>query len=38
MAVSPYAVAPEGKKGNWIQTISGKGWNTIVRLYGSLES
>jgi len=25
---------PEGKEGNWIQTVPGKGWNTIFRLYG----
>ena len=24
--------------GNWIQTMPGKGWNTIVRLYNPLES
>jgi len=26
--------APAGKQGNWIQTVPGKGWNTILRLYG----
>lgn len=30
-------VAPEGKESNWVQTIPGKGWNTIFRLYGPLE-
>ena len=30
-------VAPEGKQSNWVQTIPGKGWNTIMRLYGPLE-
>jgi hypothetical protein len=25
------------KRGNWIQTIPGKGWFTILRLYGPLE-
>jgi len=29
--------APEGQENNWIQTVSGKGWNTIFRLYGPLE-
>lgn len=29
--------APEGFENNWIQTIAGKGWNTIFRLYGPLE-
>jgi hypothetical protein len=24
-------------KANWIQTLPGKGWNTILRLYGPLE-
>ncbi len=30
--------APEGQENNWIQTVPGKGWNTILRLYGPLES
>ena len=29
--------SPAGKGKNWIQTIPGKGWNTILRLYGPLE-
>jgi hypothetical protein len=29
--------APEGFENNWIQTVPGKGWNTIFRLYGPLE-
>ncbi|MBY3027087.1 DUF1254 domain-containing protein [Rhizobium leguminosarum] len=29
--------APEGKKDNWIQTVPGKGWFAIFRLYGPLE-
>ena len=28
---------PEGLENNWIQTIPGKTWNTIFRLYGPLE-
>jgi hypothetical protein len=28
---------PEGKESNWVQTIPGKGWFTILRLYGPLE-
>ncbi|MEX0284834.1 MAG: DUF1254 domain-containing protein [Paracoccaceae bacterium] len=28
---------PEGKEGNWIQTIPGKSWTTVLRLYGPLE-
>jgi len=26
--------APEGKESNWIQTVPGKGWNMLFRLYG----
>lgn len=29
--------APAGKESNWIQTVPGKGWFTILRLYGALE-
>jgi hypothetical protein len=29
--------APPGKEKNWIQTIPGKSWNTLLRLYGPLE-
>lgn len=29
--------SPPGKKKNWVQTAPGKGWNTILRLYGPLE-
>ena len=29
--------APAGKEKNWMQTVPGKGWNTILRLYGPLE-
>ena len=28
---------PEGKEGNWIQTMPGKPWTTVLRLYGPLE-
>ena len=28
---------PEGKESNWLQTVPGKGWNVIFRLYGPLE-
>ncbi|MGL3211848.1 DUF1254 domain-containing protein [Bradyrhizobium sp. BR 1433] len=30
--------APAGKENNWIQTVPGKGWNTLLRLYGPLEA
>lgn len=30
--------APQGKEGNWVQTVPGKGWFTLLRLYGPLES
>lgn len=29
--------APEGTETNWIQTVPGKGWFTILRLYGPLK-
>jgi len=29
--------APAGKENNWVQTIPGKAWFTILRLYGPLE-
>ena len=28
---------PKGKEGNWVQTMPGKSWSTLVRLYGPLE-
>jgi hypothetical protein len=30
--------APAGFENNWVQTIPGKGWFIILRLYGPLES
>ncbi len=30
--------APAGQEGNWVQTIPGKGWNVILRLYGPTEA
>lgn len=29
--------APTGKGPNWIQTVPGSAWNTILRIYGPLE-
>jgi hypothetical protein len=29
--------APAGYEDNWVQTIPGKGWFMILRLYGPLE-
>ena len=29
--------APDGHESNWIQTVPGKGWFTLLRLYGPLE-
>jgi hypothetical protein len=29
---------PEGKEGNWLQTVPGKSWFTILRMYGPLEA
>jgi hypothetical protein len=28
---------PAGQESNWVQTMPGKGWNTLLRLYGPLE-
>ena len=29
--------APKGKESNWVQTIPGKSFNAIIRLYGPLQ-
>jgi hypothetical protein len=29
--------APVGQESNWVQTMPGKGWNTLLRLYGPLQ-
>ncbi|HEV7335970.1 MAG TPA: DUF1254 domain-containing protein [Bosea sp. (in: a-proteobacteria)] len=29
--------APAGQESNWVQTISGKGWNSLLRLYAPLQ-
>jgi hypothetical protein len=29
--------APDGKEGNWVQTMPGKSWSALLRLYGPLE-
>jgi hypothetical protein len=29
--------APAGKDGNWVQTVPGKSWFTILRMYGPLK-
>jgi len=29
--------APAGHEANWVQTVPGKGWNTLFRLYGPLQ-
>lgn len=29
--------APIGLDGNWVQTVPGKGWSVLLRLYGALE-
>jgi len=33
--VGPAAL--QGLENNWVQTVPGKGWNFILRLYGPLE-
>jgi hypothetical protein len=30
--------APEGQENNWVQTIPGKSWSVILRLYGPLDA
>lgn len=29
--------APKGQENNWVQTVPGKGYNVILRLYGPLQ-
>ena len=29
--------APPGMENNWVQTVPGRGWNTVLRMYGALE-
>jgi hypothetical protein len=29
--------APKGHEANWVQTVPGKGWNSLFRLYGPLQ-
>ena len=29
--------APAGHEANWVQTVPGKGWNVVLRLYGPLQ-
>ncbi len=29
--------APEGKEANWTETVPGKGWFVLLRLYGPLQ-
>ena len=29
--------SPDGQEANWTQTVPGKGWFTLLRLYGPLE-
>ena len=30
--------APKAKQGNWIQTVPGRGWFIILRMYGPLQA
>jgi hypothetical protein len=30
--------APKGHEKNWVQTVPGKGWNVLLRLYGPGEA
>ena len=29
--------SPPGKESNWVQTLPGRAWNTVLRMYGALE-
>jgi hypothetical protein len=29
--------APPGKESNWVQTVPGRGWNIVLRMYVALE-
>jgi hypothetical protein len=29
--------APTGREANWVQTMPGKGWNSLLRLYAPLQ-
>jgi hypothetical protein len=29
--------SPPGKEINWVQTVPGRGWNVVLRMYGALE-
>ena len=29
--------APKGQENNWVQTVPGKGYNVLLRLYGPLQ-
>jgi hypothetical protein len=31
-------IAPAGREANWVQTVPGKSWFTILRLYGPLQT
>ena len=31
-------IAPAGHESNWVQTVPGKGWNVLLRLYGPGQS
>ena len=30
--------APSGREANWIETVSGKSWFAMIRLYGPLAA
>jgi len=37
LPVHPVSAVDANKENNWVQTIQGTAWNTLLRLYGSLE-
>jgi hypothetical protein len=34
LEASAWAKPPKGKENNWLQTIPGKGWHVLWRIYG----
>ena len=36
-AIAKHHCPPAGKEANWVQTVPGKGWWVMLRLYGPLE-
>lgn len=37
-STAPEPSTPEGREGNWLKTVPGKGWFCLLRLYGPEQS